>query len=71
MSATKLVRRMGGLVRPSRVVIAASACVGLASLALAADVSNESSAVRALLKARLPKTAVSGVDCTKIRACAK
>ncbi|ANI80271.1 DsbC family protein [Sphingobium sp. EP60837] len=67
MSATKLVRPIGGLVRPSRVVIAASACVGLASLALAADVSNESSAVRGLLKARLPKTAVSGVNCTKIR----
>jgi thiol:disulfide interchange protein DsbC len=58
---------MGGFVRPSRVAIGATAFVGLASLALAADVNNDGSAVRALLNARLPKTAVSAVDCTKVR----
>lgn len=67
MSATKLARRIGGLVRPSRVVIAATACVGLASLALATDVSNDNSAVGALLKARLPKTQVSDVNCAKVK----
>ena len=67
MSATKLMRRIGGLVRPSRVLIAATASVGLASLALAADVSNENSAVRALLKARLPKTPVNDINCAKVR----
>lgn len=67
MSATKLARRMGGLLRRSRAVIAATACVGLASLALAADVNKDGSTVRALLNARLPKTAVSAVDCTKVR----
>lgn len=67
MSAIKLMRRIGGLVRPSRVLISATASVGLASLALAADVSNENSAVRALLKARLPKTPVNDINCAKVR----
>lgn len=67
MSATKLVGRIGRLIHSSRVVLAATAGVGLASLALAADVSNDAGAVRALLKARLPKTQVDDVDCRKVR----
>lgn len=66
MSAIKRFRRGAALIRPSRVVLAAIASVGLASLALAADVSDDSSAVRALLKARLPKTQVSDIDCGKV-----
>ncbi len=67
MSAIKRFRRGAALIRPSRVVLAAIASVGLASLALAADVSNENSAVRALLKARLPKTPVNDINCAKVR----
>lgn len=43
-------------------MIAATASVGLASLALAADVSNDNGAVPALLKARLPKTKVGAAS---------
>ena len=67
MSAIDWARRVGRAVRPSRIVIAAAACVGLASLALAADVSHEGSAVRALLKARLPRTQFSDINCTKVK----
>lgn len=67
MSAIDWARRVGRAVRPARVVISSSACVGLASLALAADVSTEGGAVRALLKSRLPRTQVSDVNCTKVK----
>lgn len=67
MSATDLLRRMCGAVRPSRMVLAAACSVGLASLSLAADVPAADRAVREALKARLPKTPVSAIDCVKVR----
>ena len=67
MSAIEIIRRLGCALRPSRVLLSATAFAGLGSLALAADVNQEDSAVRNLLKARLPKTQVSEVNCAKVR----
>lgn len=67
MSAIEIFRRLGYALRPSRVVMSATACVGLGSLALAADVNQQESAVHELLKARLPKTQVSEVNCARVK----
>lgn len=67
MSAIDWARRVGGAVRLSRIVIAAACSIGLASLSLAADVPAADIAVRDALKARLPKTPVSAIDCAKVR----
>ena len=66
MSAIDKLRRASRAVRPSRIVIAACCSIGLASLSLAADVPASDSAVREALKARLPKTPVSAIDCVKV-----
>ncbi|WP_257558476.1 DsbC family protein [Sphingobium sp. CFD-2] len=66
MSAIKVLRKLFGFARVSRIVMG-TACLGLASLALAADASPSDTAVRALLKTRLPKTQVSEVNCAKVR----
>lgn len=63
MSAIDRVRR---LARPSYVLIPAALGLSVAGIALAADTSNPEDQVRALLKARLPKTPVSAIDCGKI-----
>ncbi|EQB02076.1 DsbC family protein [Sphingobium baderi] len=67
MSATDLLRQVGRSVRRFRFLVAAVGAVGLASLALAADVHVADETVRAALRARLPRTPVDAVDCTKIR----
>lgn len=67
MSATDLLRHVGRSLRRVRFVVAAAVAVGLASLALAADVHVPDETVRAALRTRLPRTTVDAVDCTKIR----
>lgn len=66
MFATDRLRRLRAFARavPMFVTIAA---VGIASVALAADVAGTDEAkVAGLLKARLPKTAITKADCSKI-----
>lgn len=58
--------RLRGLVRPSRLMAATVLGLGIAGIALAADTSGPEDRVRALLKTRLPKTAISAVDCGKV-----
>jgi len=58
--------RLRGLVRPSPLVAATVVGLSVAGIALAADTSSPEDRVRALLKARLPKTAISAIDCGKI-----
>jgi len=60
------IERVCRLARPSRLAVAAALGLSVAGIALAADTSNPEEQVRALLKARLPKTPVSAVDCGKI-----
>ncbi|WP_323810820.1 DsbC family protein [Sphingobium baderi] len=67
MSATDLLRAMGRAARPFRFMLAAGSAVGLASLALAADVHMPEDAVRTALRARLPRTPVDAVDCVKVQ----
>src|SRR3546814_812889 len=58
--------RVRSLTRRSRLLVATGAALSVAGIALAADVGSAESQVQALLKARLPKTAVSAIDCGKI-----
>jgi len=58
--------RVRSLTRRSRLLVATGAVFSIAGIALAADVSSTESQVLALLKTRLPKTAVSAIDCKKI-----
>ncbi|WP_150294374.1 DsbC family protein [Sphingobium estronivorans] len=67
MSAIEPLRRLGAAVRSYRFIPLGLASLGLASLSLAADVPAVDQAVRDALKARLPKTAVNAIDCTKVR----
>lgn len=52
--------------RPSRLMAATVLGLGIAGIALAADTSSPEDRVRALLKTRLPKTAISAIDCGKV-----
>lgn len=52
--------------RPSRFVILSIATLGLAGVALGADVGNPESEVTGLLKARLPKTQITAINCAKV-----
>jgi thiol:disulfide interchange protein DsbC len=63
MFATK---RLTEVFAPSRLAVPAAMVLGLASVALAADTGSADDKVRQLLKVRLPKTAVSAIDCGKI-----
>lgn len=63
MSGTE---RWRGFVRPSRLLTAGLVTLGAAGIGLAADVAVNEGQVRALLKARLPKTAIGSVDCATI-----
>lgn len=63
MSATKHWR---SFVRPSRLMAAGLVALGAAGIALAADAAVSEGQVRALLKERLPKTAIGSVDCATI-----
>src|SRR3546814_15779332 len=58
--------RVRSLTRRSRLLVATGAALSVAGIALAADVGSAESQVQALLKARLPKTAVSAIDSGKI-----
>jgi len=58
--------RLRVLARPSRLVAATALGLSIAGIALAADTSSPEDRVRAALKARLPKTAISAIDCGKI-----
>src|SRR3546814_4424424 len=60
------VDRVRSLTRRARLLVATGAAPSVAGIALAADVGSAESQVQALLKARLPKTAVSAIDCGKI-----
>lgn len=68
MSETDRRGRRSAALRPSRLLLAAVlAGTGVAGIALAADVGGRSNRqVTSLLKARLPKTALTKVDCEKI-----
>lgn len=69
MFATDRTRMLRTVPRPSRGFMAAAALgiAGIAGVALAADIANPSDAkVTALLKARLPKTPLTKVDCSRI-----
>lgn len=63
MSVTE---RWRGLARPSRLIAAGLVMLGAAGIALAADAAVSEGKVRALLKERLPKTAIGSVDCATI-----
>lgn len=63
MSGTE---RWRGLARPSRLLAAALVALGAAGIALAADAAVSEGKVRALLKERLPRTAIGSVDCATI-----
>ena len=63
MSVTE---RRRGLARPSRLLAAGLVMLGAAGIALAADAAVSEGKVRALLKERLPKTAIGSVDCATI-----
>lgn len=63
MFATK---RFGDVFAPSRLAVPAALVLGLASVALAADTGSADDKVRQLLKTRLPKTAVTAIDCGKV-----
>jgi len=63
MSVTE---RLRGLARPSRLLAAGLVGLGAAGLTLAADAAVSEGQIRALLKERLPKTAIGSVDCTTI-----
>ena len=58
--------RLRLLARPSRLMAATVLGLSVAGIALAADTSSPEDRVRALLKTRLPKTAISAIDCAKI-----
>ncbi|MDE8652850.1 DsbC family protein [Novosphingobium album (ex Liu et al. 2023)] len=58
--------RLRLLARPSRLMAATVLGLSVAGIALAADTSSPEDRVRALLKTRLPKTAISAIDCGKI-----
>ncbi|KKW90415.1 DsbC family protein [Sphingobium chungbukense] len=58
--------RVRSLTRRSRLLVAAVAGLSLAGIALAADTDSPEDRVRALLKARLPKTPVTAMDCGKV-----
>lgn len=58
--------RLRVLARPSRLMAATVLGLSVAGIALAADTSSPEDRVRALLKTRLPKTAISAIDCGKI-----
>lgn len=60
------INRVRFLARPSRLVAAAIVGLSIAGIALAADISRPEDEVRALLKTRLPKTAIGAIDCGKI-----
>lgn len=69
MSVTDPVRRLAGLRRPWRIALASCGAVAItaAGVALAAQASPPSDPqMVALLKARLPKTPVSKLDCDKV-----
>src|SRR3546814_20352012 len=57
------IERWRGLARPSRLLAAGLVTLGVAGIALAADAAVSEGQVRALLKARLPKTVIGSVDC--------
>src|SRR3546814_4811302 len=61
------IERWRGLARPSRLLAAGLDTLGAAGIALAADAAVSEGQVRALLKARLPKTVIGSVDCATIR----
>lgn len=63
MSVTE---RWRGFARPSRLLAAGLVMLGAAGIALAADAGVSDSKVRALLKERLPKTAIGSVDCATL-----
>lgn len=66
MSAIDRLRKLRVFARPAPIV-AAAAALGLAGIALAADVIGKDEAkVSALLKTRLPKTPLTKLDCEKI-----
>lgn len=71
MSEINLLRRttacLGAYIASSKFVAVAFAGIGLASLSLAADVATPENGVRNALKARLPKTPVSAIDCAKVK----
>lgn len=58
--------RLSGAKRPSRLFAAGVVCLGAAGIALAADAAVNEGKVRALLKERLPKTAIASVDCATV-----
>ncbi|OYW88144.1 MAG: disulfide bond formation protein DsbC [Sphingobium sp. 32-64-5] len=58
--------RLRVLSRPSRLMAATVVGLSIAGIALAADTSSPEDRVRALLKTRLPKTAISAIDCGKV-----
>src|SRR3546814_4255880 len=60
------IERWRGLARPSRLLAAGLVTLGAAGIALAADAAVSEGEVRALLKARLPKTVIGSVDCATI-----
>lgn len=60
------IERMRRMARPSHMLIPALLVSSIAGIALAADTSKPEDRVRTALKARLPKTQVSAVDCAKI-----
>lgn len=60
------IERWRGLARPSRLLSAGLVTLGAAGIALAADAAVSEGQVRALLKARLPKTVIGSVDCATI-----
>src|SRR3546814_16760392 len=60
------IERVCSLTRRARLLVATGAARSVAGIALAADVGSAESQVQALLKARLPETAVSAFDCGKI-----
>src|SRR3546814_5216917 len=60
------IERWRGLARPSRLLAAGLVTLGAAGIALAADAAVSEGQVRALLKARLPKTVIGSVDCATI-----
>lgn len=66
MSAIDRLRKLRVFARPAPIV-AAAAALGVAGIALAADVAGKDEAkVSALLKTRLPKTPLTKLDCEKI-----
>jgi thiol:disulfide interchange protein DsbC len=63
MSATERFRRFN---RSARLVVPTIFGLGIAGIALAADTTSVDGNVRALLKGRLPRTAISAIDCGKM-----